>query len=124
MKRGFTLVELLATLVLLGAISMLAVTSLNNQIKRTNEATYESFASTVYLAVDTYITSDKSKYPDLNTQNQPVCINLKDVVLKNLLSSKLINPKTEILLTDSSVTVKLNDNNKYDYTYNDNQLCE
>ena len=123
MEKGFTLIELLATLILIGVISMLATTSLNKQIKNTDEASYEEFINTLELATESYLTGRENDYIDLKTANNQVCINLKDLVLTSYLNSKTKNPKNDISIINSSVTVVLNINNEYEYTYNDNTLC-
>ncbi len=122
MKKGFTLVELLATLVIIGLISLMSFSSLNNQIKQTNKSSYDKFISSVELAVESYITNSDD-YPKLKVQNNPVCINLKEVVLKRYLGSKITNPKTNTSITESSVVVKLDENSTYTYEYQDSTLC-
>lgn len=123
MNKGFTLIELIATIILIGVIALTASASLNKQIKNTNETSYEQFIDTLELATESYVTGRSSDFYELQSQNTPVCINLKEIVLAGYLSSKTNNPKTNNLAVDSSIVVTLNSNNQYTYTYSDNTLC-
>lgn len=123
MKRGFTLVELLATLVLVGIISGLSLASLNRQVKKTDNSSYNEFISTVKLSVDSYITSKKDYYPELSVVNNTACINLTDVVLAGYLTSKTKNPETDVTVVRSAVMVTLSSSGEFIYQYLDNQQC-
>lgn len=57
-KKGFTLVELLATLVILGIVTGLVVVGVNYNIKNTKEKTEEVFIGTIKDALKVYIDSD------------------------------------------------------------------
>ena len=53
-KKGFTLVELLATLVVLGIIFSLAIVGINYSMKNTKKKTEELFISTLRDAIEIY----------------------------------------------------------------------
>ena len=92
-KNGFTLVELLAVIVILGVIALIAVPSYNNYIKKTKDTKCDSDKEAIidaaktcdvemiykngdriyckdvnYLLDNNYLNSDYSKYRD-NAQN-------------------------------------------------------
>ena len=92
-KNGFTLVELLAVIVILGVIALIAVPSYNNYIKKTKDTKCDSDKEAIidaaktcdvemiykngdriyckdvnYLLDNNYLNSDYSKYRD-NDQN-------------------------------------------------------
>ena len=66
-RRGFTLVELLATLVILGIIMGIVVITVLGGFDNTKEKTEEAFISTLEDALDIYLDSDAKNlsYSDL-----------------------------------------------------------
>lgn len=122
MKRGFTLVELLATLILISAIGFMSLVGLNKQVKKTDEGAYTEYINTINLATKSYITSNEDNYPEYASTGT-FCINLNDVVMAGYLSSKLKNPKNEAEVIKASNTVTLDSHGKYSYIYSDT-LCQ
>ena len=60
-RKGFTLVELLATLVVLGIVVGITVATITGVFKGTKEKTEEVFIGTIKDALDMYISSDARK---------------------------------------------------------------
>lgn len=123
MKKGFTLVEIIACLTLLGFILLITVPQVNNLLSSKEDSEYNQFLSDIYLATESYISKNKNLYPELQNVNQTICINLEDVVKANLLNSKTKNTKTQNNIMASSIKVSLNNNYKYDYIYQDGSKC-
>lgn len=76
-KKGFTLVELLATLVILGIVFGLVIVGVNYNIKTTKEKAEEVFIGTIKDALKIYIDSDAKNLDFTSTE---YCI---DKSLKN-----------------------------------------
>lgn len=60
-RRGFTLVELLATLVILGIVTSIVVISINGGFNNAKDKTEDVFVKTVKDAMDIYLDSDAKK---------------------------------------------------------------
>lgn len=60
-KKGFTLVELLATLVILGIVFGLVIVGVNYNIKTTKEKAEDVFVDTIKDALNIYLNSPKKK---------------------------------------------------------------
>lgn len=60
-RKGFTLVELLATLVVLGIITMITVVSVNNIFNSTKNKSEDVFVNTIKNAMDMYLNSNDVK---------------------------------------------------------------
>ena len=57
-NKGFTLVELLATIVVLGIIAAIVIVSMTGTVGRSKEKTEEVFIGTIKDALDVYLDSD------------------------------------------------------------------
>lgn len=69
-KKGFTLVELLATLIVLGLVVGLVVTGLSLDVKKTKEKAEQVFVETIEDALEMYIDSDAK---NLTFSQSPIC---------------------------------------------------
>lgn len=109
-KKAFTLVELLAVVVILGVIMMIAIPNTVSLIDKNKMTTYIENAKTFVSLVETKIQTDKSL--ELPTNNQQVTImNLRYLNTNDLGDSPYGEPYN---LDYSYVAVKLV-NNKYTY---------
>ena len=93
MKKGFTLVELLAILAILGAVILVSVPSI--------------------------ISTNKNSREELKTVNgTAIEINTEDLVASGVIQGTLVNPKTDVQLINepSKVNVK-NQNGTLIYNY-------
>ena len=120
MKNGFTLVELLAILAILGAIVLVSVPSIISTNKKSQEQNYDQYTTNIENATEIYIETHPDRYATLKTTNNTtVTINTEDLVASGVIQGTLTNPKTNVQVINeaSSVTVK-NQNGTLIYTYN------
>lgn len=97
-KKGFTLVELLATLVILGIVVGLTVVGININLRKTKEKTEEVFIGTIKDAIKMYLDSDARKL----AYDKKVCT-----------ISKTLNDSVEVYKTNSNVTISTVINSTY-----------
>ena len=119
MKKGFTLVELLAVLVILGAIILVAVPSLISTNKASEENEYSECKTTIENAAEAYVESHPDKYADLkNGTTTSVTISTETLVSAGLVEGNMVNPQTgsRIINEASYVSVK-NNSGVLTYTY-------
>lgn len=98
-KKGFTLVELLATLVILGIVVGLTIVGVNSNIDNTKKKTEEVFIGTIKDAVKMYLDSDARK---LGFSSKEVCS-----------FSKALKDNIKVYKTDSNVTISTIIDSKY-----------
>ncbi|WP_261133096.1 type II secretion system protein [Bacillus sp. Marseille-Q3570] len=67
-ERGFTLVELLATIVILGIIAAIAVPSIGKLIENTKEDTHKANAMQIIEAARLYVLSEDPSATSVNAQ--------------------------------------------------------
>ena len=87
MKKGYTLVELLGVMIILGLILLVSFPIIINQIKKSNEAISESTKLLIYNSAELYI-NDRE---DIYEKNAGVVyyIAIDDLIKENLISEDL-----------------------------------
>lgn len=117
-NKGFTLVEIVSTLVILALIGIVIGINLNKSFK-TNETTeYNNFEKMIKSAADIYVTSSNKIKNDLDTVKGYYIITVKELQDAGLLGTDLINPKTKTALKgDEIVKVSIDANGVSVYEY-------
>lgn len=104
-KRGFTLVELLAVIVVLGLISLLTIPVVDRIIKDNREKADDVNVDTILNAAYDYVQQNPSKIPESNN-DATTEFTLEDVIKAGLLKEDITNPKTNAFYAkDSKITV-------------------
>src|SRR5574344_1470264 len=119
MKKAFTLIELLATIAILGVIGLITTLSVNKIIKINKQKLYDAEVVNIIEAAKLYYTDHTEYLPSNNTST---CVSLKRLQDNKLIDKNINNPVTGNSFVDTfAVTVK-NDNNSYEYDVTD--TCE
>ena len=121
MKNGFTLVELLAILAVLGVILLVSVPSIVSTNQKLKQQYYERYVNNIENAAEIYVEahSDREEYAELKaTKNKTLTISTDTLITSGVIQGTLKNPKTNVQLTeeDGFVTVR-NENGTLKYTY-------
>ena len=112
-KRGFTLVELIGTIVILLVLSLLVFPNLLNLIKSSKKDISTSTKEFIYGQAKSYVYDNVNGYT--LKEGNIYCIGLKDLVSKNYLNTPLKDAESgnDIDLS-KQIEVKVNNN---DYSY-------
>ncbi len=94
-KRGFTLVELLVTIVLLGIVAAIVIYNMTSVSKTSKETEYERFVAAVKSAAGVYADLNKEAFNDLYVSKAYIYIKVEDLVKSGTLKEDLKNPYTE-----------------------------
>ena len=113
-KKGFSLVELLAVVVLLGILSVVAIIGVNSVIKKANIKYYETQENTLKMAAQSYTQDNRSALPKNIGQS-------KSIYLKTLQEKKYVEEIKDrqgkaCNSEDSYVRVFKSSQNSYEYT--------
>ena len=115
-KKGFTLVELLAVIIVLSIIVLITAISTSNIIKNSKKSLSEVQIKSIEKAAKTYYVEEVSNHDN-------VCVNISELIQKGYIDKeKIANPKNneEIL---GSIRISYIDN-KYNYEYKDQECIK
>ena len=100
MKRGFTLVEMMAVIVIIGILSIVTVSLIVNKIKGKSSDIDDVTKKIIYNAANLYLTDTVSEIGE----NSTFCVPLNDLVNKGYLSDPISN--TEDISLSNVVEIK------------------
>lgn len=132
-NHGFTLVELLATLVVLGIITGLTIVGISSNLKKTKEKTEDVFVKTLEDAIEIYLDSDAKKLTftkndscTFNKTHGKVELYMADAVtFANIMNSSYkplgdtdyVNPANEKVACNKGALVSIYRDSDYVYYY-------
>lgn len=118
-KRGFTLIELMGVITILGLIAILVAPTIINQIKKSQNQLDEVTKQLIFSAADLYLDNRENDYPKEN--GLIYCLELQTLVDDGKLSTPLLDSNgNEIKLTDEVTVIVRNGN----YSYKYGEKCE
>ena len=121
-KSGFTLVELLSVIIILGLVSVMVVPRILSRLEGKKEEISELTMRTITTATDLYLQEYQIKYP--KKDGNIYCISLQELVDNNRLIEPILDIKTgNNLSLETIIEVKI-ENQKYKYTLNKTNCVE
>ena len=113
-NNGFTFIELLGTIVILGILSTIAVVGVGNVLNSGHDKYYNKQLKQLELAGQEYFTDHKESLPTVNNASNIVYLN--ELISENYIN-KIVDYKKKVCsTTDSYVTVKRISSSKYQYS--------
>ena len=94
-KKGFTLVELIATIVLIAVIGAIIIFNVTNISSTNRDSEYERFVAAVKSAAQVYADQNPDIFDSLYVNKAFVYITVGDLIEDGLLDENLKNPYTE-----------------------------
>lgn len=135
-KKGFTLVELLATLVILGIVIGITILGVNSSFRNAKDKTENVFVGTLEDALDIYLDSDARKLSFSTTKtctlnkthgkvnvyksDNDIPLTFDDIINSSyspLVEQDLVNPANEEVKCNSNVVVNIYRDDDYVYYY-------
>ncbi len=117
-KKGFTLIELVCTILLLAIIISLTSVSVINVIKNSKERENKASMELIKTAVNDYIKKYENNFHIEN--GVTYCIDIQDLIDENLLISNISYDGEKI--NEKTVKTEYNNNN-YSYKLDDKETC-
>ena len=120
MNKGFTLIEMIAVVVIVSLISLLTVPAIINQISNKKSDVKSTTEEMIYQAAELYMQNNIETYS--KSQGETYTIRLDELVNSGYLSSPIIDYETgnEISLTKCVQTTVNNYNEYGDFELTDN----
>ena len=114
-KNAFTLVELIAVIVLLCIIVLISFPALTNVIKGGEEKNKEEALNTIYMAAENYLMANYEKY-FINNTGDTAYIYITDLINNNYLNADTINPNNDSSFSSKDVVkITRNENGTFKY---------
>ena len=113
MKNGFTLIEMIAIVLIISLIVVITVPMISNQLANNKSKISNTTKDLIYNAVELYMNEKEINYPKLS--GNKYCVSLDEVVKSGLLQYPIkdYNTNSEIPLT-KYIRVTVNNNSEYD----------
>lgn len=113
MNKGFSLIELLAVIVILGIVSTIGIVSYRNIFSKSETDFYTNLIDNLELDGSNYFVNNRSKRPGLNQ----VCarVSLQTLKQENYLSDASDADGHSCDLNNSYVYIKRKSNKQYEY---------
>ncbi|HHX16641.1 MAG TPA: prepilin-type N-terminal cleavage/methylation domain-containing protein [Mollicutes bacterium] len=118
--KGFTLVELLTVIIILGVLAIIAVPMVMGNVDESKRISYDKLIKNIEQTTQIYIRNNKDNIPGIKTVGNVTSITLQDLVDKEGLKKPVIDPITEktVSLT-TPITIVVKERGKYDVEIND-----
>ena len=113
-KDGFSLVELLAVVVILGIIVTIGIATTSMLTNRAKEAEMDSYKNTIKMSAQTYLQNNKNLVPKVVGESK--VIKVRELRENNYLTKDIKNKKGESCMENSYVRVYKLSNTEYTYT--------
>ena len=91
-KKGFTLVELLAVIVLLGLVALIAAPAITGIIKKSKDSLSDSQKTSIELSAKNWATDNMLKLP--KHDGQCICVSLRTLQAGGYADLEVKDPKT------------------------------
>ncbi len=115
-NRGFTLIELVAIVVILAAIFLVAFPTITNMAKKAKNEKYNLMVNVLCDAGKSYIYSNKDEY-DVAESGTKTIIPLSDLIEYGVVDSTTTNPKDNTLVSGDALIFTTNDDSSLSCTY-------
>lgn len=103
MKRGFTLIELMAVIVILGIISVIVVPAVDRFIRSSQYAAYDVQIDYIEDAAKNWAADNYNRIPDNN--NESITIYLSQLKSEGYILENITNPLTKVAFSNDSTIV-------------------
>lgn len=117
MKKGFTLVELLAVLVILGLLGLIVVPVVDKVIKDSKNDLYNIQIQNIEDGARSWAAKNPLNLPEENNSIRKTVLELKN---DGFIEVDIKNPKTNKLFCDDSYVTITNTTNGFQYNYDVN----
>ena len=119
-KKGFTLVELLAVIVILSIILVIAVPSVNRYIKQSKEKAYKVQISELLDAVESYANMNNEILPE--NDDEVIKITLGQLKIEGIVKNDTKNPYNDKFFDDTLTFIIKKKGNRYTYEIDEDTI--
>ena len=115
-RKGFTLIELIATIVIMALILIMVMPSITALVNNNEDKSYEYYGDSLMEAAKIFVNKEGEDITSLGTLNFTGCI---DITYQDLINSDLIKPYSDEKINCSNTKVRYTkERNKESYSIN------
>ena len=115
-RKGFTLIELIATIVIMALILIMVMPSITALVNNNEDKSYEYYGDSLMEAAEIFVGREGEDITNLGTLNFTGCI---DITYQDLINSDLIKPYSDEKINCSNTKVRYTkERNKESYSIN------
>ena len=115
-KNAFTMVELIGVIVILAIMLLIAVPSVNNAIKTSEENKKQEALNNIYMATENYLMANYDEYSSLDNIGASEYIYVMDLINQQYMDIDELNPNDDESF-DSKDVVKVTRNEDNTFSY-------
>lgn len=117
-EKGFTLIELITTIVILSIISIIAVPTIHKAITSARNSSYENQISAIITGAKEWST-DQANFYQLPKSGETISVTLKELKKGGYVDSEITNTKTNKKFDDNCTKVDISyDGKRLSYKIN------
>ncbi len=120
MKKGFTLVEVLAVITILGVLAVIVVPAVDRGIKNAKDDAYNKQKVSLLNSLEAWTKDNYDRF----YSNDEIVITLAELKQANIVDSDIRNPKTESCLSNAMRFVIKKTKNTYSYKISGDKLLD
>ena len=114
-KKGFTMVELIAIVVIMALMLLIILPSINNTIKQSEGKKKETDLNNIYMAAENFLMDNYEDYK-IDNVGDITYIYITDLINNNYMSINTLNPNNDASFTDKdAVKITRNDDGTFHY---------
>lgn len=103
MKRGFTLIELMAVIVVLGIVAVIVMPTIDRFVRKAQYASYDVQIDAIIDGAKNWTVDNTNRIPDNN--NETISIYLSELKNGGFVREDLINPLTDQSFSNNTLIV-------------------
>lgn len=119
-KKGFTLVELLAVITILGVLALISIPTIDSVIKSSKDSALEEQKQIVLDGARAWAAKNVMKLPANDGETKEITIG--DLKKAGYVELNIMNPKTEKCFGNTNIIVITRRKNDYTYTFKEDKL--
>lgn len=112
-NKAFTLIELLAVIILIGVLSLIATVTVNNTIKENKQKSCNMQIENIKTGAKNWASKNAFSLP--SNENESITLTLKNLKDLGFVSKDIKNPKTNELFDDNIIITITKKENDYSY---------